>query len=142
MKIFTLTGVGDTGKTTTLNLLFDKLNFYPIEHLEVKQSRKSDKKDFKATFLLNGVTVGLGSSGDTRSEIEKNFDFFESHLCSVCLCNVRTKGGTQAYLEERIAIGDMVDQTEKTVNKQKQNEANERDAEILLRKLLTELHVI
>lgn len=94
-KIIGLQGRAQCGKTSTLNLLIDLLEVetkgcaMPVPYIG----------DRKKVFVINGLTVGVATPGDTEQIVEENCDFFTANNCDVVFLATRTKGGTHHALD-------------------------------------------
>ena len=67
MKVIALFGKGGTGKTTTLNLLYNLINpDTPATNLG---------KDNKYTFTYKGKTISITTPGDGKEHIHDNIDY-------------------------------------------------------------------
>ena len=84
-KLFALTGKYDSGKTSTIklvyNILQEKFNLQKID----------DKNDIKVIIEINGVKIGIESEGDPQSEgggrLKDSLKEFVSSNCQIIICS-------------------------------------------------------
>lgn len=100
-KIIALYGPGNSGKSTTLKMVFRSLevSFEKLEESEVQADRRGkyfldERYDVRAIFVVNGVRVGLESQGDPNSRLEDSLQFFRDNACTLIVCPTRTRGKT------------------------------------------------
>lgn len=86
--IIALRGRGNSGKSTTIRLLYDLLlqNGYQI----ISSNLNTVGGDFVAVFSKNGKTIGVTSSGDTYDLVHDRLDELVNSNCNICLCACRT----------------------------------------------------
>lgn len=86
--IIALRGRGNSGKSTTIRLLYDLLlqNGYQI----ISSNFNAASGDFIAVFSKNGKTVGVTSSGDTYNLVHDRLNELINSNCNICLCACRT----------------------------------------------------
>lgn len=83
MKVIALFGIKDTGKTTTLNLLYNLINPYnPI----------TDGKDHRRDFTYKGKKIFIATPGDNEAEIDENIKRARKANCDILVTASRTKG--------------------------------------------------
>ncbi len=89
--IVALSGVGNSGKTTTINEVFTLLQSkYPAAITNIIIQRV----DIKVIMTINGKKVGIESQGDPNSRLEKSLACFVNANCDVIICATRTSGMT------------------------------------------------
>ena len=99
--IIALKGKANSGKTTTITILHDRLldNGY-----ELKISDINEKVDFSSVFTKNNKIVGITSSGDTYDIVYNKLTELIKNNCIICVCACRTKDlfghGTNAAINE------------------------------------------
>lgn len=90
MDIIVLTGNSNTGKTTTLNLLFEKMsNLNNVEIL--KKNEIEGNNDFSAILKCGPKKIGIISYGDYIDDFIKVFDSFEKEQLDILICSSRNK---------------------------------------------------
>ena len=94
--IIALRGRANSGKSTTIGLLFGLLgqNGYQPEW------RNTAGRDFIAVFTKNGQRIGVTSSGDTYDLVHDRLEELVNDNCSICVCACRTRGGTNEAIIE------------------------------------------
>lgn len=131
MEIIALRGPSNTGKTTTLKIVFEKLKaqgFQPMKDLE----EDLGNGDFLWVLEKDGRKVGLVTQGDyVRKEysVKNHLSKLESAGCdtAICACTTgKSKLGIQCSIDA-YAIHDYVDKTQET-DEALFSEANEADA--------------
>jgi hypothetical protein len=132
-RIIALRGRGNSGKSTTIRLLYDLLlqNRYQL----ISSNFNVDGGDFISIFAKNGKLIGVTSSGDTYDLVHHRLQELINANCNLCVCACRTfdrvPPGTNAAI---IEFTDYENQfIEKTVedNEATQRTSNESDAQIL-----------
>jgi hypothetical protein len=69
MKIILLSGTPNSGKTTTLNLLYDRLIKDGTENV-LQEQLGANPKDFKCVVSYKGKTVAIYTMGDYKTVFE------------------------------------------------------------------------
>lgn len=127
MEIYALQGVSNTGKSTTLKLLFLEIlekYFDKIEEVREKSVGICDKKQvldkikaqiFKESKFeensyveninysvkINGKIITVASAGDSEKEVSEAVAWFEKTGCDIGFCAVRTKGNGVELLTQK-----------------------------------------
>lgn len=84
--VFANCGAGKQGKSSSVKEVYHLLNS------KYKAKMLIDGADVKATFLINGVLVGLESQGDPYSRMFQSLDDFVSMGCDIIVCACRSSG--------------------------------------------------
>lgn len=92
VKIISLKGKADTGKTTTLRKLWDYLNEKKHDALEEIQVRTNEK--FSIFHNCDGHTIGVFTQGDPGVEIAQALNTLIDKDCDIIFCACRTYGQT------------------------------------------------
>jgi hypothetical protein len=95
--IIALKGRPNTGKSTTLGILYTMMKQGDYHLFQDKKRRNS--KDFYVIFEKAGKRIGLTSYGDTRDAINNLLSYFIQQGCSILLCACHTKGYTLQAVE-------------------------------------------
>lgn len=85
MNIIVLQGMPNTGKTGTINLVWDLLR----NNGGVSTNRQpygGDPNDFIDTVLWNNLKIGILSMGDLSTPIANEIRNFNSQKCDVVVC--------------------------------------------------------
>lgn len=98
MNILALQGKSGKGKTTTLNLLIDKL--IDDNDAETKFCKEISYKDKCVILDYKGKNVGITTRGDAKYCLEDDFNLLGDD-CDIYVCAVRTKGETVEFVEEK-----------------------------------------
>lgn len=95
-RIIALKGRGNSGKTTTINLLPNILlaNGYS----RVAGMYQNHGSDFLDVFENGKQRVGVTSSGDTYDLVHDRLTDLINAKCDVCVCACRTSGGTHTAI--------------------------------------------
>jgi hypothetical protein len=103
MKVIMLSGPGNSGKTKTMNKLYDAL----IEKNDVsiicpRTQYGGDPDDFECTLCYRGKKVALFSMGDMARDIFRAIYFYEGRGCDilVCVCNDKYSTPPQCVKED------------------------------------------
>jgi hypothetical protein len=86
--IIALRGRGNSGKSTTIRLLYDLLlqNGYQI----IRSNFNVTGGDFIAVFSKNGKLIGVTSSGDSYDLVHDRLEELVNDNCNICICACRT----------------------------------------------------
>ena len=138
--LFILYGTGNTGKTTTLNLLFKKACEQFSDNL-VYFRRNRDSADFCAVFQHGNIKIGLYSSGDNEWNVSHNLYELNHQHCNFIFGTSRTRGGSCDAIENYTSLfypeEDVIEWYEK---EEANDQDNNKKAKLLfneLKKLLT-----
>lgn len=138
--LFILYGKGNTGKTTTLNLLFKKTCEQFLDNL-VYFRRNEGSADFCAIFQKGDVKVGLYSSGDNEWHVSHNLYELNHQYCNFIFGTSRTRGGSRNAVKNYASLfypeEDVIEWYEK---EEANDQDNNKKAKLLfneLKKLLT-----
>ena len=96
--LFILYGTGNTGKTTTLNLLFKKACEQFSDNL-VYFRRNRDSADFCAVFQHGNIKIGLYSSGDNEWNVSHNLYELNHQHCNLFLEHQELEEGVVTQLK-------------------------------------------
>lgn len=110
MKIIALQGRGDTGKTTALKMLIEKMNtiaaldkFGPCADNAFRALPFSEllkcNTDMWATFNYKEIKIGITTRGDTKDLIKSDFARPSMRGCEILICAVRSNGATEEYVK-------------------------------------------
>lgn len=91
-RAYALVGIGDKGKTETLNLLIDLLDVSTTNCPMPTPTPTGENR--KRWFNYKGFIVGIGTAGDNGGEVKLNCKYFIKHNCDVVFTATRTKGGS------------------------------------------------
>lgn len=101
MRIISLWGKADIGKTTTLTLLYNTL-LQDTTFLNIIKTPEGIC-DFYAIFIYKGKKLGLTTYGDNKKCLKNSFDAFIENKCDIVICasrRRRTKAGSVKFIEE------------------------------------------
>ena len=101
LKIITLFGKGNTGKTTTINKVIESLSSY-------RRELKEYSTDKLAVIDIEGFIIGITTRGDSDEVLETDFDWLTSHNCDLYLCASRSKGKTLSLLNNYTSNGQLI----------------------------------
>ncbi len=108
MKIIALRGHSGYGKTTTLNMLLDRLS--KNNSITVLDRIGRDRV---ARVIINGKIIGITTRGDTDYVLAEDFKILDK--CDLYICACRTKGNTLKYLESLTKDGVLIYNTKWTL---------------------------
>lgn len=102
MKTIALRGIGNTGKSTTINLVIDYLSEKYNEKLPIRKRRL--RNEMIRVFEINGLIIAIVPAGDSVAilkreinDLEKSYNLTTKSVdYFVCACH---KGDTSTYLE-------------------------------------------
>lgn len=96
-KIVALQDKGNSGKTMTVKLVFDKLKAkYPAASVNIYKCNP----DIKVVMNINGIKIGIESRGDPNSRLKKSLSFFVNEKCAIIICSARLRGMTVDWINE------------------------------------------
>lgn len=90
-RIIALKGRGNSGKTTTINLLPNIL--LANGYIKVAGMYQNHDRDFLDVFENGKQRVGVTSSRDTFDLVHDRLTDLVNAGCDVCICACRTSGG-------------------------------------------------
>lgn len=93
-KIIVIVGTGDSGKTTSIKKLYDKLGG------TISQDTKDVGND-SAILEYNGKKIGFASMGDFKEVFRINIEILLKRGCDVIIVACRSKGATQDVILEQ-----------------------------------------
>lgn len=95
MKIISLNGRSNCGKSHTLLMLCDKIasKYTMLNEEKVGEDRRK-------TFDLDGVVVSVCTGGDNAKVIEENCAYFDSRECDIAVTANRSKANPTWYLQD------------------------------------------
>jgi hypothetical protein len=89
-KAIALRGIGRIGKSQTIRTVDELLrNKYPSATVEHEYRTQIE---LRVVLSINGVKIGIESTGENIGRIKESFDLFLSLGCEVIICATRTKG--------------------------------------------------
>ena len=131
MKVIALYGVANTGKTTTLNLLYNLIN---------PDTPITDGKDHRRSFTYKGKTIFIATPGDNKAEIDENIKRARKANCDILVTASRTWGQTVTESEN---FSKNIRWIKKNVGHKRQdlvNEAQALDLQAIIDEVINELN--
>ena len=96
-KAIGLKGKSKMGKSQTLRTVDELLRLkYPgavVEH------EYRTRVELKVVLSINGVKIGIETTGENIQRINESFDLFVNLGCEVIICATRTKGKTMTAVD-------------------------------------------
>ena len=129
-KVFILYGAANRGKTTTFNLLFNKLCFEYSEYL-IYFERDEYSADFSAVFKKDNVVIGLYSSGDDQGAVSHNLYQLDAYRCDYVFGTSRTRGGSCAAVNRYATL---IHDSDKAIDWIEKEYANNQNDELAVNK--------
>lgn len=93
-------GEGDTGKSESILLVFDKLCMVAEGNPVDRESDKKNSKDVCAWLTINKVRVGIASDGDLQAVVRDNLDFLTEAGCQIILTACRNNHDSVVLLND------------------------------------------
>lgn len=94
-------GAGDTGKTGSILLVFDKLcKVADGKPVLLREPDKKNSKDVCAWLTINKVRVGIASDGDLQAVVRDNLDFLTGAGCQIILTTCRSNRDSVVLLNK------------------------------------------
>ena len=139
MKIIGLSNVGNSGKTTTLNLVIDKLQ-EPEYGYKLVPEKKPNTKDKRVLLQFKKLKICITTFGDNGTEVEKNIKFFKEHQPDIAISAALTWGNTRNLLNEYAeSLGTEVIwlKKQRAENEKERYTLNKKDADVILAYILS-----
>lgn len=96
-------GEGETGKTESILLVYDKLCKLAEGNPVDREPDKKNKKDICAWLTINKVRVGIASDGDLQAIVRDNLNFLTEAGCPIILTACRSNHDMIAFLKSYAA---------------------------------------
>lgn len=104
--LLALSGPSNSGKTTTIKMVYDLLLAHFEGKIEVNDRlSKRATSDIKRVLTIGEFKIGIESQGDPVSHDKKHhrlrdsLPFFDKEGCHIIICTSRTKGQTVEYVK-------------------------------------------
>ena len=142
MKIISLYGRGNCGKSDTLGLHLRSMILRALQMPPMAEPIRNKDKDARAVYDVGGWRVVLCPEGDAEWIVEKNIHYLEQHPSDIVFTSTRTRGvGRErlvAYARQAcIPLTEMAKPYNDGLNPSDQSEANCQLAELLFCNFLT-----
>lgn len=85
MKVIMLSGYGSSGKTTTLNMVYDELIRLGATVVRPKSGLGTDPKDFECVLNYRHKNVAIFTMGDYYIETIHAMSYYEGMSCDVLI---------------------------------------------------------
>lgn len=89
MELIVLKGKKNTGKTTTINYVYNELRGNGYEEPNQDKFENLKKGDFLAILEKEDIKLGINSQGDEVNQIQKYLRVLENEGCSRAICTLR-----------------------------------------------------
>ena len=93
-------GEGDTGKTGSVLLVYDKLRMVAEGNPVDREPDKKNSKDVCTWLTINKVRVGIASDGASQAVVRDNLDFLTEAGCQIILTACRNNHDSVVLLNE------------------------------------------
>lgn len=138
MKIIVLQGLPNTGKTETLNLVYQILTPNP-QNVISWRSINPNTRDFEAVFLYHGQRIGIYTEGDYSNRLANAIWRYAEIPCDYFICALSTN---TPKIRANLAINNFRNERiDKEIAMQRNRNAmdvsNQRDAERIIHLLNT-----
>lgn len=126
MTIIALRGDSDSGKSSTLNKLYELMpkSGFGIVHGRRQKDRGEGRSDYYAVVDKNEKKIGLCSYGDTRSIIVKHVSALMNAGCTIIVIACRPSGSSLDAIEDYRNLGCQIEYIEKLKESKKSDEFN------------------
>lgn len=98
--LFRVYGRPASGKTTAINLAFDKFKERHPNATCVLPYENDGHGDILVAVEVKGISVGFSSIGDDVAQIKENLQKLREKNCDIIVCATRTHGGTKDAVME------------------------------------------
>jgi len=123
-QIIALQGIGNSGKTTTIQRLRSSL----LTSKFSERTISTNNKDFTSIFTRQGKAIGVTSYGDTSYIVAGELDVLKS--CDIIICACRSRGGSVCAVREASENVGFITKTYSS-NRNLHERANAKDADVL-----------
>lgn len=90
MKIIMLYGPSSSGKTTTINMVYDQLKKNKST-IDISPKEIVENNDFKAIIRYKSKTIAFFSRGDYSREVNRIMTDYDKQNCDVLICACNEK---------------------------------------------------
>ena len=99
-KIIIVRGVHDTGKTTSINELYNWI--ISLDYQLIDNVTRNSNGDILGTITIGNLVIGFNSAGDKPKEVLKIEKLKDEHgnFPDIIICASRTKGKPYKYLRD------------------------------------------
>lgn len=91
MRIIALRGGNSTGKTTTLNIVYNDLINKGAQIITPKSQLGGNKKDFESTISYNGLIISFYTMGDFAKKLKEAITKYDNNKIDIFICASNTK---------------------------------------------------
>ncbi len=137
--IFALFGIGDSGTTTTISLVYHHFRqqgatvIYGGDYARRRQQGATEIKG--AVLEIDGVLVGFASPGDRPDILLPLLEALIERGCIIIVCATHTRGGTVDVVEDFERQGWNVEWIEKACPQANHDDGNEKKAKEIIEKV-------
>ena len=137
--VFALFGIGDSGKTTTISLVYNHFRqrgatvIYGGDYARRRQKGATEIKG--AVLEIDGVLVGFASPGDRPDILLPLLEALIERGCIIIVCATHTRGGTVEVVRERGRQGFQVEWIEKACRQADHDDGNRKKANEIIEKV-------
>ncbi len=139
MTIFALWGIGDSGKTTTISLvynLFRQQGATVIYGGDTTRHREKGAREIRGAVLqIDGVLVGFATPGDRPDILLPLLEALIERGCIIIVCATHTRGGTVEVVRELGQQGFQVEWIEKACQQVDHDDGNRKKANEIIEKV-------
>lgn len=137
--IFALWGIGDSGKTTTISLVyhhFRQQGATVIYRGDPTRHRQKAVREIKGAVLeIDGVLVGFATPGDRPDILQPLLDTLIERGCIIIVCATHTRGGTVEVVRELERQGFRVEWIKKACQQADHDDGNRKKANEIIEKV-------
>jgi len=137
--IIALWGIGDSGKTTTISLVYNHFRqqgatvIYGGDYTRRRQKGAGEIKG--AVLEIDGVLVGFASPGDRPDILLPLLEAPVERGCIIIVCATHTRGGTVKVVRELGQQGFQVEWIEKACQQLDRDDGNRKKANEIIKKV-------
>ena len=137
--IFALFGIGDSGKTTTISLVYNHFRQQGAKVIyggDPTRHRQKGAREIKGAVLeIDGVLVGFASPGDRPDILLPLLEALIERGCIIILCATHTRGGTVEVVREFGRQGWKVEWVAKACPQVNHDDGNQKKAKEIIEKV-------
>jgi hypothetical protein len=137
--LFALSGIGDSGKTTTISLVYNHFRqqgarvIYGGDHARRRLKGATEIKG--AVLEIDGVLVGFASPGDRPDILLRLLEALIERGCILIVCATHTRGGTVEVVGEFGRQGFKVELIKKGCPQVDHDDGNQKKAKEIIEKV-------
>jgi hypothetical protein len=137
--IFALFGIGDSGKTTTISLVYNHFRQQGAKVIyggDTTRHRQKGAREIRGAVLeIDDILVGFATPGDRPDILLRLLEALIERGCIIIVCATHTRGGTVEVVREFERQGFKVERIEKACPQMDHDDGNQKKAKEITEKV-------